>query len=275
MHLRHKGLHQGIEEFTSYNFQINVFVQDCGIFSVLTVEIPQGVSNSGSIRGGQNIFHYCDVIMGAIAFQITSLTIVYSTVYSDADQNKHQSSASLAFVRGIHRGPVNSPHKRPVTRKMFPFDDVIMIYKIILSPLIVHETALGMQIIFSNFVMCNVWNSLFGMILTNILSIFFSGINPWNKENNYLFIGVEWMELLLFAQVSIERFSFRVFLQRRLLSQEMYLFSELFLPLDMLTHCFWYCCKAYGKPIPEQMLTHINGHFNGCTSWSMGLLSDT
>ena len=41
--------------------------------------------------------------MGAIASQITSLTIVYSTVYSDADQRKHQSSASLTFVRGIHR----------------------------------------------------------------------------------------------------------------------------------------------------------------------------
>ena len=52
--------------------------------------------------------------------------MVYSTVYSDADHRKHQSSASLAFVRGIHRGPVNSPHKWPVTRKMFPFDDVIM-----------------------------------------------------------------------------------------------------------------------------------------------------
>ena len=54
------------------------------------------------------------------------LTIVYSTVYSDADQRKHQSSASLVFVRGIHRGPMNSPHKWPVTRKMFPFDYVIM-----------------------------------------------------------------------------------------------------------------------------------------------------
>ena len=64
--------------------------------------------------------------MGAIAPQITSLTIVYSTVYSDTDQRKHQSSATLAFVRGIHRKPVNSPHKWPVTRKMFPFDDVIM-----------------------------------------------------------------------------------------------------------------------------------------------------
>ena len=70
--------------------------------------------------------HYDDVIMGAIASQITSLTIVYSTVYSDADQIKHQSSASLAFVRRIYRRPVNSPHKWPVTWKMFPVDDVIM-----------------------------------------------------------------------------------------------------------------------------------------------------
>ena len=60
--------------------------------------------------------------MGAMASQINSLTIVYSTVYSGADQRKHQSSASLAFVLG----PVNSPHKWPVTRKMFQFDDVIM-----------------------------------------------------------------------------------------------------------------------------------------------------
>ena len=58
--------------------------------------------------------------------QIPCVSIVYSTVCSDADQRKHQSSASLAFVRDIHRWPVNSPHKGPVTRKMFPFDDVIM-----------------------------------------------------------------------------------------------------------------------------------------------------
>ena len=61
------------------------------------------------------------------ASQITSLTNVYSTVYSGPDQTNHQSSASLAFVRGIHRGPVNSPHKWPVTRKMLSFDDVIML----------------------------------------------------------------------------------------------------------------------------------------------------
>ena len=70
--------------------------------------------------------HYNDVIMGTIASQITSLMIVYSTVNSDADQRKRQSSASLAFVRGIHRRPVNSPHKWPVSRNFFPFDDVIM-----------------------------------------------------------------------------------------------------------------------------------------------------
>ena len=72
-------------------------------------------------------FHYNGVIMDAIASKITSLTIIYSTVYSGADQRKHQSSASLAFVWGIHRRPVNSPHKWPVTRNMFPFDDVIML----------------------------------------------------------------------------------------------------------------------------------------------------
>ena len=70
--------------------------------------------------------HYCDVIMGAMASQITSLTIVYSTAYSGADQGKHPSSSSLAFLRVIHWWPVNYPHKWTVSRKMFPFDDVIM-----------------------------------------------------------------------------------------------------------------------------------------------------
>ena len=73
-------------------------------------------------------FHYGDVIMNAMASQITSLTIVYSTVYSDADQRKHQRSASLTFVQWIRWWPVNSLHKGPVTQKMFPFDDVIMLY---------------------------------------------------------------------------------------------------------------------------------------------------
>ena len=78
-------------------------------------------------------WHYSDVIMGMIASQITNLTIVYSTIYQDADQRKHQSSASLAFARGIHRVPVNSPHKGPVMWKIFPFDDVIMEWVIVAS----------------------------------------------------------------------------------------------------------------------------------------------
>ena len=72
--------------------------------------------------------HYNGVIMGAMASQITSFSTASSTVYSGADQRKHLSSTSLAFVRGIYWRPVNSPHKWPVTRKMFPFDDIIMSY---------------------------------------------------------------------------------------------------------------------------------------------------
>ena len=82
--------------------------------------------------------------MGAIVSQITTLTIVYPTVFSDADQRKHQRSVSLAFVWGIHRGPVNSPHKWPVTRKMFPFDDVIMTYASVNC--IIHISGIGLSL---------------------------------------------------------------------------------------------------------------------------------
>ena len=70
--------------------------------------------------------NYSDVIMSAMASQITGVLIVCSTVCSGAAQRKHQSHASLAFLRGIHRSPVDSPHKESVTRKIFPFDDVIL-----------------------------------------------------------------------------------------------------------------------------------------------------
>ena len=73
--------------------------------------------------------HYSDVIMSAMASQITGVLIVCLKVCSVADQRKHQSSLSLAFARGIHRWQVNTPHKGLVTRKMFPFDDVIMEWK--------------------------------------------------------------------------------------------------------------------------------------------------
>ena len=69
--------------------------------------------------------HDIYVIMGAIVSQITSLAIAYATV-SGAARREHQSSVSPTLVREIHRWPVNSPHKWPVTRKMFPIDDVIM-----------------------------------------------------------------------------------------------------------------------------------------------------
>ena len=72
--------------------------------------------------------HYNDVIMNGMASQITSISTVCSTVCSGTNQRniKAQSSTSLAFVRGIHWWLVGSRHKRHVTRKMFPFDHLIM-----------------------------------------------------------------------------------------------------------------------------------------------------
>ena len=100
------------------------------IFNILlglfVVCLPTTVIQVWTICLRNLINHYCDVIMSPTASQITSLMIVYSIVYSGTDIRKHQNSTSLAFVRGIHRRPVNSPHEWPVTRKMFPFDDVIM-----------------------------------------------------------------------------------------------------------------------------------------------------
>ena len=64
--------------------------------------------------------------MSTIASQITSLTVVYSSVYSDVDQRKTSKLRVTGLCVANSPGPVNSPHKWPVTRKMFPFDDVIM-----------------------------------------------------------------------------------------------------------------------------------------------------
>ena len=86
-------------------------------------------SRSYTFQGHGCTSHYNDVIMSAMTSQITGVSIICLIVGSGEDQRKHQSSAPLAFVRGIHRWPVNSPHKGPVTRKMFPFDDIIMIWR--------------------------------------------------------------------------------------------------------------------------------------------------
>ena len=94
----------------------------------LSIWLDKGVFKSWYQRYNSwfNPFPYTDIIMGSMASKINSFTIIYSNFYSSADQRKHQSSASLSIVRGIHRWPVNSPENWPVMRKMFPFDDVIM-----------------------------------------------------------------------------------------------------------------------------------------------------
>ena len=93
---------------------------------IMTLDVFQNLSWYSNYDISNFWTHYSDVIMGESVSQIPSLAIVYSTVYSDADQRIYQSTASLAFVRGIHRWPVNYPHKGPVKRTMFPFDDVLM-----------------------------------------------------------------------------------------------------------------------------------------------------
>ena len=86
--------------------------------------------------------HYSDAIMRAMGSQVTGLANVCSTVYSGADQRKHQSSASLAFFRWNHRWPLSSPHKGPITRKIFRFDVVIMSENLVTPPLcqVAHAT---------------------------------------------------------------------------------------------------------------------------------------
>ena len=99
------------------------------IFKQPTMACNDRMTIRYTVQGNYHICnYYSDVIIGAMVYQINSLAIVYSSVYSGADQRKRQGSASMAFVRGIHRWPVNYPHKCPVTRKMFPFDNVIMLY---------------------------------------------------------------------------------------------------------------------------------------------------
>ena len=84
---------------------------------------------------GRFVMHYDDVIMSAMASQITSLANVYSSVYSGANQRKHRSSASLLFVWGIRRWLVNSSRQGPVMRKCFH----LMTYTFNLEPIASHS----------------------------------------------------------------------------------------------------------------------------------------
>ena len=117
--------------------------------------------------------------MDAITSQTT---IVYSTVYSGADQRKHQSSASLVFVWGIHRWPVNSPHKRPVTRKMFPFDDVIMLGGI--------QSMSRNDAHWSGFVKCCYWLSINCVSINRLCFTALSSFdNDWLKKDSWTWIS--------------------------------------------------------------------------------------
>ena len=89
------------------------------------IHLPSGNLISTCTTGKAGMNHYSEVIMSAMASQITVVSIIYITVCAGADQRKHQSSVSLGFLRGFHRWRVNSPHKGSVTWKMFPFEDAI------------------------------------------------------------------------------------------------------------------------------------------------------
>ena len=96
-----------------------------------------------------------------VTLRLECLTIVYSTIYSGADQRIHQSSTSLAFVGWIHRWQVNCPHKGWITRKMFPFDYVIMVAEIL------HWTHRISSEIYCNWVpMANAWYSKWSTVVS-------------------------------------------------------------------------------------------------------------
>ena len=149
--------------------------------------------------------HYNDVIMNAMASQITSLTIVYATVYSGSNQRKHQRPATLAFVRGIQRWPVNSPRKGS-TRKNFPFDDVIICTYLLNScgmwelVFIKLRTRIGYTLNDKNTSLCEYklnQNSTIFMQWMNLEAssakwqIFFLGLT-WLNEYLYQLIATEW-----------------------------------------------------------------------------------
>ena len=111
------------------------------LYSIITRQIPSWEGISPFCRRLPR--HYIDVIMSAMASQI-SVSLVCATVYSGANQRKHRSSASLAIVRESG----GFPSQRPVTRKMFPFDDVIV------------------GILSEADVRCSIWNATLVTIIT-------------------------------------------------------------------------------------------------------------
>ena len=137
------------------------------LWSCLLCPFPdQNVRTNGMQCFDIGIFitHYNDVIMGAIASQITSLTIVYSIICSDADQRKHQSSASLVFVRGIHRGPVNSPPTNGQLRGKC-FHLMTSSWRIDFSPKLKQNPIYDQAIELIFILECNSWNIIHHLVL--------------------------------------------------------------------------------------------------------------
>ena len=167
--------------------------------------------------------HYDDVIMIMLASQITSLTIVYSIVYSGVNQRKHQSSASLAFVREIHRGPVNFPHKWPVTQKMFPFDDVIMVYKQIIGT----ECRNKLEEIFNDSCVCH--NLDIDLMLKSYMDMLINTRRHYNY-NSYDSV-LKYLRLRHLDLVSIYRLSFQVHCKDEIVVRPSYLYNENYRPL--------------------------------------------
>ena len=150
--------------------------------------------------------------MSAIASQITSLMIVYSTIYPGADQSKHQSSASLAFVWGIHRGPVNSPHKWPVTRKMFPFDDVIMVTSYDIMDFVYHSFKQWLVSLSAPSHYLNQWWFIISLNIMPVTphdcdwnkspNVFLEAHNLKNNLHHFLFNAFPCMKMVYLIQIS-------------------------------------------------------------------------
>ena len=147
--------------------------------------------------------HYGDVTMGTMASQITSLAIVYSTVNSSADKIKHQSSASLAFVR-IYQWPVNIPHKGPVTRKLFPFDDVIMGPDVVYRP---HGSIMIKAFPCHDVIIAHILTHLLLDKMATFSQTIFSDSFLW-MQNFMFWLKLQW-SLFLRVQLAIRQHWFR------------------------------------------------------------------
>ena len=143
--------------------------------------------------------------MGAMASQITSPKIVYSTVNSGADQSKHQSWVSLAFVWGIHRWPVNSPHKWPVARKMFPFDDVIMMLFSIFF-YILSNTDQHVDILCVHLLIWSVWYSCISNIRPVVIILAYISTSFGNFYELLLIYIYRWCKKFIFYSIRVHCF---------------------------------------------------------------------